>query len=190
MSAAPLALMLLAAQAAGPAAPVPAEPVATPASAPAPEACKNRAEKSGDIVICAERPQGYRLNPDVMEAHRLKRSGGRLARPENFKHSDCATVGPMGCRGGPTINLIAAALTAATMAERLSNGQEIGSMFQTTPEPTEYQLYVEAKREREAKEAEKAAAAKAKAAAAVPASAAAVPAKPDSKPAESGSDAR
>jgi hypothetical protein len=39
-------------------------------------------------------------------------------------------------------------------------------MFVTDPQPTEYQLYVEAKKEREAKEAEKAALAKAKVAAA------------------------
>jgi hypothetical protein len=69
----------------------------------------------------------------------------------------------MGCRGGPTINLIAAAMTAAEMAKRISEGKEIGSMFQTTPEPTEYDLYKEAKARREAKEAAAAAAAKAKA---------------------------
>ena len=157
----PHALLLLAAQAAGPAAPqlAPGEPAA-PAAAPAPEACHNRQEKQGDIVICAERPNGYRLNPDLQEAKReLKRR--KLKRPENFVHNDCATVGPMGCRGGPTINLVAAALTAAEMARRVAEGKEIGSMFQTTPEPTEYDLYKEAKARREAKEA---AAAKAKAA--------------------------
>jgi S-ribosylhomocysteine lyase LuxS involved in autoinducer biosynthesis len=97
-----------------------------------------------------------------MEAKReLKRQ--KLKRPENFVHNDCATVGPMGCRGGPYINLIAAAATAAEMAKRLSEGKEIGSMFQTTPEPTEYELYKAAKARREAKEAAAAAAAKAKA---------------------------
>jgi hypothetical protein len=50
------------------------------------------------------------------------------------------------------------------MATRLSKGEEIGSMFRTTPEPTEYQLYLWAKQRREAREAEKVAAAKAKAA--------------------------
>jgi hypothetical protein len=65
----------------------------------------------------------------------------------------------------PGINLIAAAATAAEMAERLSKGQEIGSMFVTDPQPSEYQLYKEAKAKREAEEAEKAAKAKAKAAA-------------------------
>jgi hypothetical protein len=42
-------------------------------------------------------------------------------------------------------------------------------MFVTEPEPTEYQLYVEAKKEREAQEAQKAAQAKAKAAISAPA---------------------
>ena len=168
MSAAGLSLLLLAAEAAGPAASAPATPPPQPSAqaAPAPavpsEPCKNRQEKQGDIIICAERPNGYRLDSDVMEAKReLKRQ--RLKRPENYVHNDCATVGPMGCRGGPTINLIAAAMTAAEMAKRISEGKEIGSMFQTTPEPTEYDLYKEAKARREAKEAAAAAAAKAKA---------------------------
>ena len=71
--------------------------------------------------------------------------------------NSCA-VGPAGCQYAG-INLLGAALTAAQMAERAAKGQEIGSMFQTDPHPTEYQLYVEAKKRREAKEA--AAAAKA-----------------------------
>jgi hypothetical protein len=150
-----LNLLLFAAQAA--AAPAQAAPVA------APEPCQNRQDKQGDIIICAEREDGYRLNPDIMEAKRLHREQKRK-RPENFVHNDCASVGPMGCRGGPTINLVAAALTAAEMAKRVAEGKEIGSMFRTTPEPTEYDLYKEAKARREAKEAAAAAAAKAKAA--------------------------
>ena len=162
-----LALLLLADAAAGPPAPAPAKP--PPAAASAPGACQNRQEREGDIVICAERSSGYRLNPDLVEAKRELKIQ-KLKRPENFVHNECATVGPMGCRGGPYINLIAAALTAAEMAKRLSEGKEIGSMFQTTPEPTEYQLYLEAKHRREAKEAAAAAAAKAKAAPIAPAS--------------------
>ena len=175
MSAVGLPLLLLAAEAAAPAASAPAvsaaatpPPQAASAPAAASQPCQNRQEREGDIVICAERPNGYRLNPDIQEAKReLKRQ--RLSRPENFKHNDCATVGPMGCRGGPTINLIAAAMTAAEMAKRVAEGKEIGSMFQTTPEPTEYDLYKAAKARREAKEAAAAAAAKAKAAPVQPA---------------------
>jgi hypothetical protein len=124
---------------------------------------------SRTIVVCAIRPQGYRIDKDVLEARRLKKQGdaGRPHNPhETFADHSCATVGPMGCRGGPTINLLAAAATAAEMASRLSKGQEVGSLFVTDPHPSEYQLYVAAKKEREAKEVEKAAAAKAKAASA------------------------
>jgi hypothetical protein len=132
-----------------------------------------------EIVICAQRPQGYRLNPDVMEAKREMRSGGAPRNPhESFRQNDCATVGSMPCLS-PGINLLAAVSTLAAMAQRLAKGQEIGSMFVTDPTPNEYQLYVAAKKRREAKEAEAAldAAAKAKAAAAAasPAPAAAKP---------------
>ncbi len=121
---------------------------------------------SRDIIVCAQ--QGYRLNPDVMEAKREAHSGGPPRRPENYKYNNCAVVGPMGCMGQnqPMINLIYAATMLGTMMDRLSKGQEIGSLFKTTPTPNEYQLYVAAKHRREAREAEAAAAAKAKAAAA------------------------
>jgi hypothetical protein len=65
----------------------------------------------------------------------------------------------MGCGPQAGINLIGAALTAAEIASRLAKGQEVGSMFVTDPHRSEYQLYLEAKKRREDKEA--AAAAKA-----------------------------
>jgi hypothetical protein len=163
----------------GPAAPVvPKKPPAKPAA----EDCANiqASANTREIVICAQRPQGYRLNPDVLEAQREKKQGlaGRPHNPhEAFRDNSCATVGPMGCRGGAAINLIATALTAAEMAKRLTEGKEIGSMFMTDPHPTEYQLYVEAKKRREAAEAEKAAKAKAAAAAQAKAAQAEQPAK-------------
>lgn len=183
----PIALVMLA-QAAGAPPPDPSahrstygpEAVVAP-KPPAPQAnpeqrdCTNKSKdpNSPEIVICAPRPQGYRLNPDVLEAKREMRSGGppksqeqRMQQPNN-----CA-VGPAGCQYAG-INLLAAAVTAATMAGRLAKGQEIGSMFQTDPHPDEYHLYLAAKARREAKEAE----AKAKAvAAAAKASKASTPA--------------
>jgi len=164
----PIALLMLA-QAAGASLSNPSEArkVYGPEAAvaprpPAPSAnqeqrdCTNRSKdpNSPEIVICAPRPQGYRLNPDVLEAKREMRSGGlpksqeqRMQQPNN-----CA-VGPAGCQYAG-INLLAAAVTAATMAARLAKGQEIGSMFQTDPHPDEYHLYLAAKARREAKEAE------------------------------------
>src|SRR5206468_7110786 len=91
--------------------------------------------------------------------------GGRPTRPGPIamKDNSCTVVGEAPCRGVFTgINLLAAAATLATMADRLSKGQEIGSMFITDPHPSEYQLYLEAKREREAEQAQKAKAAAAK----------------------------
>jgi hypothetical protein len=147
----------------GPALPKPPKPA--PPVKPANDACAaNRASAApGEIIVCAQRQEGYRIDPDVLTASRQKRRGGRPKPRDTMKDNSCATIGPMGCRGGG-INLIAAAMTAAEMAGRLAKGEEIGSMFITDPQPTEYQLYVEAKRRREAKEAQAAAKVKAKAA--------------------------
>ena len=130
------------------------------------EACPSEPPKANqrDIVICAPRPQGYRLNPDVMEARREVRSGGRPTRPGGTVDDSCR-VGPRPCVGAG-INLVAAAITAATMAERAVKGENVGEMFVTDPHPSEYQLYLMAKARREQREAEAAAKAKAKAAAA------------------------
>jgi hypothetical protein len=140
--------------------------VATPArTAPAAECSPAKPDpNSTQVVICAVRPQGYRIDPDVLEARRQKKEAlaGRHRPPENYKDHNCQVVGPAPCMDAPTVNLLGAAATAAEMAERLAKGEEVGSMFVTDPQPTEYQLYQQAKKRREAKEAE-AAAAKAKA---------------------------
>ena len=164
--------LMLSAQAASASAygPAPATAAPAPAAAPAKE-CKTPNvpdPNSREIVVCAIKPNGYRLNPDVLEARRMKKKGESV-RPRNphetYANRDCATVGPMGCRGQATIDIFTAAAALATMAERLSKGQEIGSMFQTTPAKGDYALYLEAKHEREEQEADKAAkAAQAKAA--------------------------
>ena len=161
-----LALVMLAQAAeAAPAATAPASAAPTARTAGAECRPGQRAANPNEIVICAERTDGYRLNPDVMEARREVRSPGRPTRPGpgGIKDGTCA-VGPMGCGPQAGINLVGAALTAAQMAGRLAAGKEIGSMFVTDPHPTEYQLYQAAKARREAEEAEKAAKAKAKAA--------------------------
>jgi hypothetical protein len=147
----------------GPSTPPPPKAAATVAPA---ENCETRQTdpKNREIVICAPKIEGYRLNPDVLEARREMHSGGRPTKPgpQNAKPNDCV-VGPMGCQQAG-INLIGAALTAAEMAKRLSQGKEIGSMFITDPHPSEYQLYLAAKARREQEEAQKKAAAAAAAA--------------------------
>jgi len=171
----PVAIALLAeevaAASAAPSHPVygPAPPATTASSRPPPTpaerdcATPNPDPNVREIVVCAPRPQGYRLDPDVLEARREKKAGaaGRPRNPhESYADNSCATVGPMGCRGGPTINLVAAAATLAAVADRLAKGQEVGSLFVNDPTPSEYQLYLEAKKRREAKAADAAAKAK------------------------------
>ena len=154
-------------QADGPARPAGAQPTKTAESAcvpPVPNA------GSQEIVVCATKPDGYRINPDVLAAKKAKKEAlaGRPKPPETLKDNSCHVVGPAPCIGAPMINLLGAAATAAEMAARLGKGQEIGSMFVTAPQLTEYQYYQLAKKQREDKEADtaaKAAAAAAKAAA-------------------------
>jgi hypothetical protein len=153
----------------GPAPPAaPAKP-AQPAATTAERNCSPQTTppNANEIVVCAVKPQGYRIDPDVLAARRLKKKGdaGRPRNPhETYADHSCANVGPMGCRGGPTIDLLAAAVTAATMVEKAMKGENVGQMFVTDARPSEYQLYQQAKKDREEKEA--AAAAKAVAAAA------------------------
>lgn len=166
----PVALALLGQAVSGAPAPAAASETATPAPADKPaspgaaDGCRSpwpNAE-THEIVVCAERPQGYRINPDILAARKMKRSGGRPSRPHaaGVKDTSACAVGPQGCHSAG-INLIGAALTAVEMASRLSKGAEIGSMFITDSQATEYQLYMAAKAARVAKEAEQAAKAKA-----------------------------
>ena len=150
---------------------------AAPAPAAAPEANAAAASEAdngcgptprdiepGEIFVCAPKPQGYRIDPDVLEANRAKRRG-KLKRPERMADTSCASVGPFGCTGlgGGGIDLLGAAMVLGSMATKAIRGENVGEMFITDRKPTEYELYKEAKRAREAKEAEAAAKAKAKA---------------------------
>ncbi len=148
MSGVPM-LMFAAAQAAAPEAPA----VKAPTQACSPSA---PAVETGEIVICVEKPDGYRIDPAVIEAQRQAKRK-KLKRPERLVDNSCESVGIMGCRGGAGINVLAAALTAAEMAKRAVNGENVGEMFITEPEPDEYQLYLEARRKQQEERAAKAA---------------------------------
>ena len=179
----PVAIVLFAQAAGSAATPAVAQsaygPVAAAASTPPPvpsdqtqRECTPQASgpKGNEIVVCAVKPDGYRLPPDIVEARRLKKEGVTI-RPHNphetFADHSCANVGPMGCRGAPTLDMLAVAATAAEISKRMAKGQEIGSIFQTQKSSTDYQYYQIAKKEREDKAAAAAGkAAKAKAIAA------------------------
>lgn len=141
-----------------------------PATKPKPEPCQSTQPEdvkpeTKAIVVCAPKVEGYRIDPDVLEAQRAKKNRNKPRGREMLVDTSCATVGPMGCRGGAGIDIIQAAFVLAGMADKISKGESVGDMFVTDPHPSEYQLYLEAKRRREAKEAEQAAAARAKASA-------------------------
>ncbi|MEO8175457.1 MAG: hypothetical protein ABI626_02210 [Sphingomicrobium sp.] len=171
------------------AAPAADTPAATPPETAEPAAPVNRClrladAEPGEIVVCGKRPQGYRLDPDVVEANRGMLNGGRPRRPDRMRDTSCAVVGAAGCIGaGAGINLVGAALTAAEMAARVAKGESIGGMFITEPEPTEYQRYQAAKANREAREAQAKAIAAARAKAANGATAGTAAPEPEPGPA-------
>ena len=159
----PVALALAAQTAPAEAAAGPADQAATLAST---EVCRptRPGADTREIVICGERPQGYRIDPDILTVRKMKRSGGRPVRPgpDGTRDNSVCAVGAFGCPIAG-VNLLAAAATAVEMAKRLAEGKEIGSMFITDPQPNEYQMYVMARQAREAKELEEKAKAVAKA---------------------------
>ena len=152
----------------GPVVPAPPKPKVKPVAtvdACKPTAAKDVKDDTREIVVCAQKVEGFRIDPDVLKAQRIKKKN-KARGPERLVDNSCGSVGPMGCRGGAGINLVAAAITAATMLQRAASGGNVGEMFVTDPQPDEYKLYMQAKREREAAELEAAEKAKAKAKAA------------------------
>ena len=162
----------------GPVAAAPSPPQTPPSDQTQREcAPQNKDPNAKEIVVCAVKPDGYRLPPDIVEARRLKKEGATI-RPRNphetYADHSCARVGPMGCRGAPTLDMLSVAATAAEISKRMAKGQEIGSVFETEKTSTDYQYYQMAKKDREDKEAAALAkSAKAKAIAATKAAAAA-----------------
>src|SRR5206468_678808 len=103
----------------GPAAPAPPIPPKAAKVPAADDSCaaSQAGVSSREIVICAQRPNGYRLNPDVMAARQHKRQqlAGRPKTPMEKVTEHSCVVGGQGCFNAG-INLIGAALTAAEMA--------------------------------------------------------------------------
>ncbi len=149
-----LLLTLLAAQAIAAGPPAPPKPKVA-AVAPAP--CKTGVPtEPGVIVVCAERPQGYRLDPDVTKAKKQARNHTLPKGRELLRDTACNSVGPAGCISQPAINVLSAVGAAVAMVRTAMSGGNVGKMFVTDPEMSEYDYYRAAKQERE--EAESAAA--------------------------------
>ena len=128
----------------GPPAPPPAGAIGDP--------CKS--QDSRDIVVCAQRKQGLRLDSDVVDAQRAAQAASQSAtvrRPT--AQASCASL-PQGCGAGlEGLDLLNVAVVAATTAVKAVSGDDWKKVLKPGG-PDEYQLYLEAKRDREAREQE------------------------------------
>ena len=131
--------------------PAPKPKKSTQASAPCSAPPPVDTEK-GEVFVCAPRPEGYRIDADVLKAAKQHKNRVKPKRPERLVDTSCASVGPHGC---PTqgVDIINAAVVLATMAERALSGGNVGQMFVTDPQLSEYDYYKIAKAEREAEAA-------------------------------------
>lgn len=113
--------------------------------------CQRSKVEPGVILVCGKR-EDYRIDPDVLKAQRMIHKQLKPRPPERFVDTSCQIVGVMGCINKPTINVLQAVSTAAAMAKALMNGDNVSKMFITQHELSEYELYQQAKHEREEKE--------------------------------------
>lgn len=127
-------------------------PANEPPPPPAPnEVCASR--DSNSIVVCAQRPQGYRIDPSVMEARRQVETNGRSATSAAPPAQAVCSTQPTGCsKNLGSLDLVNVALVAGTTAVRAAEGKDWTRTFKTGG-PDEYQLYKEARQRREAQEA-------------------------------------
>jgi hypothetical protein len=111
-----------------------------------------------DIVVCAQRRQGYRLNPSVMDAERRAEQSARSATSAPPAAQASCAASPMGCGTGlEGLDLANVAVVVGAMAVKAAKGEDWKKAFRQGPD--EYQLYLQARHQRDAREAERAEAA-------------------------------
>jgi len=184
-------MVLIAAQAAAAAPPPAAAPqpaaVAEPAGPPAPPRPKPKPPSSlkpagcsanlptepGVITVCAPTPDGYRIDPDILKAKQIAHNHVLPKKREMLKDNSCQVVGGNGCMNPPILNVLGAAMTAVKTVQTALTGGNVMALLETDPQPSEYEIYLAAKADREAQERDAAAQAAALAAKAKRAGAAA-----------------
>lgn len=120
------------------------------ANKPADGSCQSRDAR--DIVVCAQRTQGYRLDPSVMDAEREVESSSRSASAPVPAAQAICSASPMGCGTGlEGLDLANAAVVIGTAAIKAAKGEDWTRPFKTAGSD-EYQLYLQAKQQREARE--------------------------------------
>ncbi len=111
------------------------------------------------ITVCAQRRQGYRLDPSVIEGSRQFEQNNRSATSSTPTAQAVCSSQTMGCgKGLESLDLANVALVIGTAVLKAAKGEKWERAMQ--PGATdEYQLYRQAKRRREALEDQQAAAA-------------------------------
>jgi hypothetical protein len=128
----------------------PAVPTPTRTAVNANAECPTQNER--DVVVCAERRQTYRLDPSVMDAKRQAESGGASDGVAMPPAQVSCSAAPMGCgKGLAGLDLANAAMVLGTAAVRAAKGEDWAKAFRG---PDEYQLYLQAKWQREKREKE------------------------------------
>lgn len=125
----------------------------------------------GVITVCAPTPDGYRIDPDILKAKQIAHNHTLPRKREMLRDNSCQVVGGNGCMNPPILNVMGAAMTAAKTIQTALTGGNVMKLLETDPQPSEYEIYLAAKADREAQERDAAAqaaalAAKAKRAAA------------------------
>lgn len=132
------ALMLILAGAGGSASP----------AGTAPETCPS--QDADKIVVCAQRGQAYRIDPSVSKAHDEAETNSRSATSAMPPAQAVCSASPTGCGTGlEGLDLANVAIVLGTAAVRAAKGDDWRKAFRTGG-PDEYQLYQQAKRQRDA----------------------------------------
>ena len=105
-------------------------------------------------MVCAQRKQGLRIDTDVVDARRQTDQNARSATATMpAAQANCAAT-PQGCGTGLAgLDLANVALVVATTAVKAAKGEDWTKVLKPGG-PDEYQLYLQAKQEREAREQE------------------------------------
>lgn len=110
------------------------------------------------IVVCGQRREGYRLDPNVIEAKREMETNSRSANAEVPAAQLICSVQPMGCgKGMESLDLANVAIVLGTTAIRAVKGEDWTKKL-VPGRQGEYQLYKQAEQRRKAQDAERAAA--------------------------------
>lgn len=107
----------------------------------------------GEIVVCGRKEDRYRIDPTVLAGLRARQARNAPSRPDRriVTAEKCSPVGPNGCAFRDVLPVSAVALTLVTAAVKAIKGEDLRPMLRA--EPTDYELYEQAKADEERRKA-------------------------------------